>query len=72
MPWYEVSLERIYRVTVKAGDSEAAAHAVEYLDEQDTSSNKDRKEFGFEIRSVELVNHDAFSIEAIERPINLD
>ncbi|MDI6766248.1 MAG: hypothetical protein QME52_05435 [Bacteroidota bacterium] len=67
MPVYNVTLVRSYVVQVKARNKYTAKRAVEFFlnDPKDASEARDRKQRGFKIGEMEMVENDA--IEVVEQ-----
>lgn len=68
MPTYTVTLVRSYLVEIKSQNKYTAKRAVEYFldDPEDASNAKDRKERGFSIGEIEMVENDAIEVKIVK------
>ncbi len=66
MPAYKVTLSRSFIVEVDADSAKAAAACAEaYVGYGDLSSEKERADLRFEIRSIDMVENDIQDIERV-------
>jgi hypothetical protein len=65
MPTYNVTLVRSYVVQVKARNETQARRNVEFFlgDPKDASNARERKQGGFKIGEIEMVDNDAIEVE---------
>jgi len=64
MKTYKVLLHRDYVVNIDAKNEEEAMSLAEFFiaGEKDASTEKERKQYGFRINEIEMVNNDAFEV----------
>jgi len=67
MPLYEVSLSRTFVIKVEAKSARDAARLSEFfLGCADDSNERERKEYQFEFREIELVDNDVMEVNQVE------
>jgi hypothetical protein len=71
MEQFLVTLTKSYGVTISAESENDAARLAEFFtgDIQDLSSEKEKKEYRFEIHSIKCVLNEAFDCEEIEEEV---
>ena len=69
MPTYEVTIARAYKVRIKARNRTIAKRASEFFLLTSADGSRDeptmRKQYGFQIKKIEMVDNDAISVEEI-------
>ena len=65
MPTYNVTVSRAYKVTVSARNRRMAKGIAEFFlgNPKDESEVRERKQYGFRIGEIEMVDNDAIMVE---------
>jgi len=67
MPLYEVLVSRSFIVKIQAQTAKDAARLSEFfLGYADDSNERERKEYQFEFREIELVDNDVMEVNQVE------